>query len=69
MQRGVTTLVRILAVAVLTGMAVWVLHPDYRATVGAWRQGTPEASAIWQSNANYYRQVVPEEDEVYEVDP
>lgn len=69
MQRGVTALVRILAVAVLTGVSIWGFHPDYRDTIRAWRQGAPETSAIWQSNANYYRQVVPGEDEAHEVDP
>jgi len=58
MERGVTAILRILAVAALVGVAVILLHPSYRATAKAMWRGEIEASPIWKSNANYYREVV-----------
>ena len=50
-------LTRIMAVALLMGLLVILFHPDYRDTAKAMWWGDVEASAIWQSNREYYREV------------
>ncbi|HMO52285.1 MAG TPA: hypothetical protein PKE26_13955 [Kiritimatiellia bacterium] len=57
MERGVNVLVRILAGALILGGLVIVFHPDYRETWKALWRGDVESSPIWQSNADYYREV------------
>lgn len=57
MERGVKTLVRILAGALLLGAVVVALHPDFRATFQAMMRGTPDEAPIWQSNEDYYSEV------------
>jgi len=57
MERGVKMLVRILATAGLLGLAVILFNPDFRGTVVAMFKGDVEASPIWKTNAEYYREV------------
>jgi hypothetical protein len=57
MERGVKVLVRILVGAMLMGSLVIALHPEYRSAFQALLRGDPASSPIWQSNAEYYREV------------
>lgn len=57
MERGVKVLVRIIAGAILLGALVVAIHPVYRASFQAMVRGDVEGSPIWQSNAEYYREV------------
>ena len=57
MERGVKVLIRILMGAALLGLLVVVFNSDYRETALAIMRGDVEASPIWQSNAEYYREV------------
>jgi hypothetical protein len=66
MERGVKTLVWLLLSAMLLGAAVIMLHPTYRATARALWRGEMEVSPIWQSNAEYYRDVAYETDEPHD---
>lgn len=69
MERGVKMLVRILATAGLLGLAVILFNPDFRGTVVSMFRGQVEQSPIWQSNADYYTEVMFEDggdDEVSE---
>ncbi len=67
MERGVKLLTRIMAVALLMGAAVILLHPDYRDTFRAMWWGDIEDSAIWMSNRGYYSEVVHDMEAMYEV--
>ena len=61
MDRGVKTLLRILAAAAILGLLVIAGHPAYRGTASAMWRGRIAASPIWHSNRNYYPQVTFEE--------
>ncbi|MBU4461212.1 MAG: hypothetical protein KJ579_11635 [Verrucomicrobia bacterium] len=54
MERGAQQLVKIMAAAMLFGIVVMALRPEYRAAVAALWQGKPESSPVWISNAAYY---------------
>ena len=54
MERGARQLVKILAWALLVGVGVLVLRPEYRKALAAIWHGDPEASPVWTSNAGYY---------------
>jgi len=57
MERGVKVLIRILLIASLLGLAVILGRSEYRETARAMFRGDVESSPIWQSNAEYYRDV------------
>ncbi|HMP89647.1 MAG TPA: hypothetical protein PJ991_05575 [Kiritimatiellia bacterium] len=57
MEKGVKVLIRILAGAALLGLLVILFNRDYRETAHAMLRGNVEASPIWQSNLEYYRDV------------
>lgn len=54
MERGATGLVRIMAGALLMGLAILLVRPEYRAAVMCLWRGHADASPIWRSNARYY---------------
>ncbi len=54
MERGAKQLVKIMAIAMLFGLAVMALRPEYRAAAAALWKGKGEGSPIWKSNAAYY---------------
>ncbi|OQW94528.1 MAG: hypothetical protein BWK77_09110 [Verrucomicrobia bacterium A1] len=54
MERGAQQLVKIMAAAMLFGIVVMAMRPEYRAAVAALWQGKPESSPVWTSNAAYY---------------
>ncbi len=57
MEKGAQALAKILLVALVVGLVVLALHPDYRATLRALMRGAPAESPIWLSNQNYYPEV------------
>lgn len=59
MEKAAKVMAWMLFVAGLLGLIVMAIHPDYRQLVRLLRKGTPEESAIWQSNLNYYPAVGP----------
>ena len=70
MQRGMKFLVWLLVAALCLGALVLMLHPAYRDAFQALRRGEPDRSLIWQSNRDYYDQVIPgEDDEEDALDP
>jgi len=49
-----------LATAAIIGIFVILFHPDYRKTAICIINGNPTNSPIWQSNADYYPDLIPE---------
>lgn len=54
MEQGAAKLAKILAFALLLGVAVTAFNPAYRQAFLAIARGQPEESPIWKSNAEYY---------------
>ena len=54
MEQGAAKLAKILAFALLLGIAVTAFNPAYRQAFLAIVRGTPAESPIWKSNADYY---------------
>jgi hypothetical protein len=57
MERGAQALVKIMLASLGLGLLVLFFHPDYKAAFHALRQGRPEESPVWQTNARYYTEV------------
>ncbi len=60
MERGAQALVKMMLASLVLGLLVLFFHPDYRAAMSALRQGKPEQSPVWQSNAGYYTEIKPQ---------
>ena len=58
MEQGAAKLAKILAFALLLGIAVTVFNPAYRQAFLAIARGQPAESPIWKSNAEYYPDIV-----------
>ena len=58
MEQGAAKLAKILAFALLLGIAVTAFNPAYRQAFLAIARGTPEESPIWKSNLAYYPDIV-----------
>ena len=58
MEQGAAKLAKILAFALLLGIAVTAFHPAYREAFLAIARGRPAESPIWKSNAEYYPDIV-----------
>lgn len=54
MEQGAAKLAKILAFALLLGIAVTAFNPAYRQAFLAIARGQPEESPIWKSNLDYY---------------
>ena len=54
MEQGAAKLAKILAFALLLGIAVTAFNPAYRQAFLALVRGTPAESPIWKSNLEYY---------------
>ena len=61
MEKGAKTLLWILALSLGVGLAMLVLHADYREAARAMAKGTPDQSPIWLSNESYYPGIQPDE--------
>ena len=58
MEQGAAKLAKILAFALLLGIAVTAFNPAYRQAFLALVRGTPAESPIWKSNLDYYPDIV-----------
>ena len=58
MEQGAAKLAKILAFALLLGIAVTAFNPAYRQAFLAIARGQPEESPIWKSNLEYYPDIV-----------
>ncbi len=58
MEQGAAKLAKILAFALLLGVAVTAFNPAYRQAFLAIVRGHPEESPIWKSNLEYYPDIV-----------
>ena len=54
MEQGAAKLAKILAFALLLGIAVTAFNPAYRQAFLALVRGKPAESPIWKSNLDYY---------------
>jgi hypothetical protein len=54
MEQGAAKLAKILAFALLLGVAVTAFNPAYRQAFLAIARGKPAESPIWKSNIEYY---------------
>lgn len=54
MEQGAAKLAKILAFALLLGVAVTAFNPAYRQAFLAIARGQPAESPIWKSNFEYY---------------
>lgn len=54
MEQGAAKLAKILAFALLLGIAVTAFNPAYRQAFLAIARGQPQESPIWKSNLDYY---------------
>lgn len=54
MESGTVRFLAILVGALVIGMVVLVIRPEYRGAVVARWHGRPHDSPIWRSNARYY---------------
>ena len=58
MEQGAAKLAKILAFALLLGVAVTAFNPAYRQAFLAIARGQPAESPIWKSNLAYYPDIV-----------
>ena len=58
MEQGAAKLAKILAFALLLGIAVTAINPAYRQAFLAIARGQPAESPIWKSNREYYPNIV-----------
>ena len=56
MDKGARALVLLLAWALAVGAVVIAVQPAYRAAFLSLLRGDDDASPLWRSNANYYRE-------------
>jgi hypothetical protein len=57
MEKGAKAILFILLFALVTGALVTWWHPAFSESWRALREGRPEASPIWISNADYYPEI------------
>lgn len=58
MEQGAAKIAKMLAFAVLMGIAITAFNPHYRQAFLAIAQGQPQESPIWKSNLEYYPDIV-----------
>jgi hypothetical protein len=58
MEQGAAKLAKILAFALLLGIAITAFNPAYRQAFLAIARGQPAESPIWKSNIEYYPDIV-----------
>ena len=58
MEQGASKIARMLAFALLFGIAITAFNPHYRQAFLAIANGTPQENPIWQSNCEYYPDIV-----------
>ena len=58
MEQGAAKIAKMLAFAILLGVAITAFNPHYRAAFLAIARGTPQENPIWKTNLDYYPDVV-----------
>lgn len=57
MEKGAKAIIFILLFALIAGALVIWLHPVFSESWRALREGRPETSPVWVSNADYYPEI------------
>lgn len=58
MEQGATKIAKLLAFALLLGVAVTAFNSHYRQAFLSMVRGQPQENPIWQSNRDYYPDIV-----------
>ena len=58
MEQGAAKIAKMLAFAILLGIAITAFNPHYRQAFLAIARGTPQESPIWKSNLEYYPDII-----------
>lgn len=58
MEQGAAKIAKMLAFAVLLGVAITAFNPHYRQAFLAIARGQPQENPIWKSNREYYPDIV-----------
>jgi hypothetical protein len=58
MEQGAAKIAKMLAFALLLGIAITAFNPHYRQAFLAIARGTPQENPIWESNLEYYPDIV-----------
>ena len=58
MEQGAAKIAKMLAFAVLLGVAITAFNPHYRAAFLAIARGEPQENPIWKTNLDYYPDIV-----------
>jgi hypothetical protein len=58
MEQGAAKIAKMLAFAILLGIAITAFNPHYRLAFLAIARGQPQESPIWKSNLAYYPDIV-----------
>ncbi len=58
MEQGAAKIAKMLAFAILLGVAITAFNPHYRQAFLAIARGQPQDSPIWKSNLEYYPDIV-----------
>ena len=58
MEQGAAKIAKLLLVAILLGVSVTAFNPSYRQAFLALTRGEPQENPIWQSNLEYYPDIV-----------
>ena len=58
MEQGAAKIAKMLAFAVLLGVAITAFNPHYRAAFLAIARGAPQENPIWKTNLAYYPDII-----------
>ncbi len=58
MEQGAAKIAKMLAFAILLGIAITAFNPHYRQAFLAIARGQPQESPIWKSNLEYYPDII-----------
>ena len=58
MEQGAAKIAKMLAFAILLGIAITAFNPHYRQAFLAIARGQPQENPIWKSNLAYYPDIV-----------
>ncbi len=58
MEQGAAKIAKMLAFAILLGVAITAFNPHYRQAFLAIARGQPQENPIWKSNLEYYPDII-----------
>ena len=58
MEQGAAKIAKMLAFAILLGIAITAFNPHYRQAFLTIARGTPQENPIWKSNLEYYPDII-----------